>query len=103
MPGVATVNSYASAPEIFARSRNSSLDKPEGTLWRIDVALDGQVLKSNQVQYGVVPEDKDGVSQSVPDSQDTPPEALQSGEDYYLYVLADIAVPLSRCIFTYSK
>lgn len=80
-----------------------NLDKPEGTLWRIDVALDGQVLKSNQVQYGVVPEDKDGVSQSVPDSQDTPPEALQSGEDYYLYVLADIAVPLSRCIFTYSK
>ena len=29
------------------------------------------------------------------------PAALVSGTQYYLYALADIGVPITRCLFTY--
>ncbi|MEZ4454165.1 MAG: hypothetical protein R3B09_32220 [Nannocystaceae bacterium] len=71
------------------------LDLPQGTLWRLDVAWDQPAVRSGEVGYGDVPA---GTSQRLPD--DTSPPALTPGSTYYLYVLADIAVPITRCLFT---
>ncbi len=72
-----------------------NLDLPEGTLWRIDVPSVGNPVASGTVRYGVVPT---GMSQRFPESG--PPAALTSGKTYYLYVLADIIIPITRCTFT---
>lgn len=72
-----------------------NLDLPEGTLWRIDVPVDGTPVSSGAVRYGVVPT---GLSQRFPASGQ--PDALRSGRTYYLYVLADIIIPITRCLFT---
>ncbi|MFL5353472.1 hypothetical protein [Archangium sp.] len=71
-----------------------NLDLPEGTLWRIDVPADGTPVASGSVRYGVVPA---GMSQRFPASGS--PATLTSGKTYYLYVLADIIVPVTRCLF----
>lgn len=68
-----------------------NLDTPMGTQWRIDVPwLNGTPIESGTVKYGVVPE---GLTQRVA------PSALVSGQQYYLYVLQDIAIPVTRCLF----
>ncbi len=72
-----------------------NLDLPAGTRWRIDVPPDRSAMRSGQVRYGVVP---DGVGQRAPASGSPP--ALVAGTQYYLYVLADVAVPITRCLFT---
>ena len=71
-----------------------NLDLPDGTLWRVDVPPAGQPLTSG-LTYGSVPA---GTSQVAP-AAGAPP-ALVSGSDYYLYVLFDVAQPLTRCLFT---
>ncbi|MEW5737871.1 MAG: hypothetical protein AB1938_03035 [Myxococcota bacterium] len=73
-----------------------NLDLPQGTLWRLDVPVEGTPLKSTKVTYGVIPA---GVSQAFP-PMNVPPTRLQSGKQYYLYVLADIGIPNTRCLFT---
>jgi hypothetical protein len=70
-----------------------NLDLPEGTLWRLDVPPDAQPLESG-VPYGEVPA---GVTQRFPEAGAA--VALESGETYYLYVLLDVGVPLTRCLF----
>jgi hypothetical protein len=73
-----------------------NLDVPMGSLWRIDVPwLDGTPIESGSVKYGVTPE---GLTQRVPATG--APAALESGKSYYLYVLQDIAIPVTRCLFT---
>lgn len=72
-----------------------NLDTPAGTRWRIDVPHTGQPVASGTVRFGVVPQ---GFVQKVP-AQGAPP-ALESGRTYYLYALADVAQPNSRCLFT---
>lgn len=72
-----------------------NLDTPRGTLWRIDVPFTGSPINSG-IRYGVVPP---GTSQLVPAMNAAPP-ALQSGRQYYLYVLQDVAIPITRCTFT---
>jgi hypothetical protein len=72
-----------------------NLDLPEGTLWRLDVSPDAAPVESG-ITYGSTP---DGTSQHTP-AQGAPP-ALVSGQTYYLYALADIYQPLTRCLFTY--
>ncbi len=73
-----------------------NLDVPAGTKWRIDVPWEaGTPFESGTVTYGVVPE---GLVQQVPTSG--PPPALESGKQYYLYVLQDIVIPITRCLFT---
>ncbi|MEM9194379.1 MAG: proteinase inhibitor, partial [Myxococcota bacterium] len=72
-----------------------NLDLPEGTLWRIDVPPTAMPIES-PVAYGVVPE---GSSQRFP-ADDGTPKTLVSGNRYYLYVLADILLPVTRCVFT---
>jgi hypothetical protein len=71
-----------------------NLDLPEGTIWRIDVAHTDPAL-DGPVTYGVVPS---GASQAFP--VESSAEPLVSGRTYYLYVLRDIYVPLTRCLFT---
>jgi hypothetical protein len=71
-----------------------NLDLPDGTIWRIDVAHTDPAL-DGPVTYGVVPV---GATQAFP--AETSAEPLVSGRTYYLYVLRDIYVPLTRCLFT---
>jgi hypothetical protein len=69
-------------------------DLPEGTIWRLDVPLQAQTIAS-PLAYGAVPQ---GAMQQLP--KDAMPIELLVGETYYLYVLADVGVPLTRCLFT---
>ncbi|ATB33757.1 hypothetical protein [Melittangium boletus] len=73
-----------------------NLDLPEGTLWRIDVPEGGAPFESGTVRYGAIPQ---GLSQRFPAAGE--PSALTHGKAYYLYVLADIIQPVTRCVFTY--
>jgi MYXO-CTERM domain-containing protein len=68
---------------------------PEGTIWRVDLPMDGDPVPSGTVRYGEVPE---GMTQAWPLDGGAPP--LEMGKDYYLYAAADIMYPISRCIFT---
>ncbi len=72
-----------------------NLDQPEGTVWRIQVPYSKGPVESGALKYGVVP---DGFEQFAPATGAAP--ALTSGKKYYLYVLADIALPNARCLFT---
>lgn len=72
-----------------------NLDTPEGTLWRIDLPAEGSPVSSETIRYGEVPA---GMTQVFPASG--APAALVDGQDYYLYVSADVLMPISRCIFT---
>ena len=71
-----------------------NLDLPDGTVWRLDVDYREEALSSG-IQYGSEPM---GAFQYWPDSGQAP--QLTSGQTYFLYVLADIYVPLTRCLFT---
>ncbi|NUQ77983.1 MAG: proteinase inhibitor [Polyangiaceae bacterium] len=74
-----------------------NLDLPEGTLWRIDVSPADKPLKSGEVRYGDVPQ---GKKQAFPSSG--APKELEPGKQYYLYAAADVMVPITRCLFTFS-
>lgn len=73
-----------------------NLDLPAGTRWRVDIPWDGESLTSGSVRYGTIPA---GARQALP--AEGSPAALEPGKTYYLYVLADIAVPITRCLFTF--
>ena len=75
-----------------------NLDRPDGTLWRIDVPSDGTPMASETVRYGEVPS---GTLQRLP-ADDAPPPALEAGREYYLYVTKDVIQPVTRCLFTYE-
>ncbi|MBK9266378.1 MAG: hypothetical protein IPM54_42155 [Polyangiaceae bacterium] len=75
-----------------------NLDLPTGTIWRLDVPPDGKSVRSGQLRYGELPA---GTSQAFP--LDGAPAPLETGKTYYLYVLADIAQPITRCTFEYGK
>jgi hypothetical protein len=72
-----------------------NLDIPAGTLWRVDVPVTGNPMSSGTVRYGVLP---NGQIQKFP--QEMAPTALESGKSYYLYATADVAIPITRCLFT---
>ncbi|MFZ6185925.1 proteinase inhibitor [Nannocystis pusilla] len=74
-----------------------NLDLPEGTLWRVEVPWDSSPMPSRSVRYGELPE---GARQAFP--KDGSPAVLKAGSTYYLYVLADIGVPITRCLFNYG-
>jgi len=74
-----------------------NLDLPDGTLWRVDVPWDEDtVMFSGEVRYADVPA---FAGQRFPAGGD--PQALVEGQQYYLYVTADVGIPLTRCLFTY--
>jgi hypothetical protein len=74
-----------------------NLDLPEGTLWRLDVPPDGQSLASGEVRFGEVP---GGMKQSFP--QSGAPSPLEPNKAYYIYAAADVMVPITRCLFTFT-
>jgi hypothetical protein len=88
---------YVYVLEASARSPTvpPNLDLPEGTVWRLDVPESGTPVGSGTVRYGVVPE---GLSQRSPELGAVMP--LVSGRQYYLAVMADVLVPITRCLFT---
>ncbi|KYG01460.1 proteinase inhibitor [Sorangium cellulosum] len=73
-----------------------NLDLPEGTIWRLDVPSSAEPMKSG-IAYGEVPA---STKQGYP--ADGPPEELVPGTKYYLYVLADVGIPITRCLFEIS-
>lgn len=70
-----------------------NLNLPDGTIWRIDVPPTGTPLEPG-IRYGVVTA---GTRQRFPDAG--APAPLVAGRTYYLYVLADVAIPITRCLF----
>lgn len=72
-----------------------NFDLPEGTKWRIDVDHNDEPLQSGAITYGIVP---GGARQYFPRNRQVP-ETLVPGQNYYLYVLNDIAVVVERCLF----
>ena len=92
---------YGAARYLYVLSANAdnpgvppNLDLPDGTLWRVDVANDGVPIQPG-VAYGVVP-DSVGVFQRYPFEAE--PEPLVAGAQYYIYALADVGVPIVRCL-----
>lgn len=75
-----------------------NLDLPTGTIWRLDVAPDAKSVRTGKLHYGELPT---GTSQAFPSNG--APAPLEAGKTYYLYVLADIAQPITRCTFVYGK
>lgn len=70
-----------------------NFDNPDGVLWRLDVMPNAEAL-SPGIMYGEVPE---GTYQVTPDNGTAP--ALVSGQEYHLYILRDILVPICNCLF----
>lgn len=73
-----------------------NLDLPEGTLYRIDVRASAAPLTSGFKLDTALP----GVQKRAPEG-DLPD--LQIGETYRLYVLKDVGLPTTNCIFTYGE
>jgi hypothetical protein len=71
-----------------------NLDLPMGTVWRLDILPNGQPIESG-ISFGQIPTT---AIQQFP--REGMPSALVSGNQYYLYVLRDIAIPITRCLFT---
>ncbi|MDI3287491.1 proteinase inhibitor [Polyangium sp. 15x6] len=70
-----------------------NLDLPEGTLWRLDVPWTAAPVKSG-ITYGeILPNTRQG------HPADGSPEKLVPGTKYYLYVWADVGIPITRCLF----
>ena len=74
-----------------------NLDKPDGTIWRIDTVPPAVPMKTREVTFGEVPE---GHQQKIP--ADGAPTGLVAGESYVLFAFADIGVPMTRCVFTFG-
>lgn len=86
---------YVLGPDAANPGVPPNLDLPGGTLWRMDVPSDKAAVATATVLYG---EPGPGLTQGFPEVGT--PTPLQPGQNYYLYVLADIGVPITRCLFT---
>jgi hypothetical protein len=73
-----------------------NLDKPDGTLWRLDVLASAAPLPPG-FSYGQTPP---GSFQMLPEQGAAP--ALERGTTYQLAVLKDVGVPLANCLFTFG-
>lgn len=74
-----------------------NLDRPAGTVWRLDVTPDADALAAG-VAYGTTPE---GSFQDTPARTRAP--ALVKGTKYTLVALRDVGVPLTSCNFTFGE
>ena len=70
-----------------------NMDQPAGTLWLVQVPWTATPLDSG-LSYGAI---SGAMQQRLPVSGQAP--ALKAGQSYYLYVLKDIGIPITRCIF----
>ncbi|MEC9466169.1 MAG: proteinase inhibitor [Myxococcota bacterium] len=73
-----------------------NLDMPDGVLWRFNVSPSEDAVAEG-FKYGEVPT---SATQVFP--AEGAPDALQRGKEYYLYVMKDIAIPITRCLFTFE-
>ena len=73
-----------------------NLDRPEGTLWRLDVLPSSEPLESG-FHYATTP---DGTFQDWPASSPAP--LLQPGKIYHFTALRDVGVPIANCLFVFG-
>ncbi len=73
-----------------------NLDRPEGTLWRLDVPPSAAGVASG-FRYGTTPAD---TYQTIPERGTAP--ALERGKRYQLYVLRDVGIPVANCVFEFG-
>ena len=71
-----------------------NLDVPNGTRWLVEVPFTAEPFASG-VAFGRLPSN---ATQRVPATG--APAALTPGATYYLYVLEDVGIPITRCTFT---
>jgi hypothetical protein len=74
-----------------------NLDVPAATRWLVEVPFTAQPFASG-VTYGTPPP---SATQRVP-AAGAPP-ALSPGATYYLYVLEDVGIPITRCTFAVPR
>jgi hypothetical protein len=72
-------------------------DRPEGTLWRLDVPADQPAVASGLL-YGTT---QRGTLQVLPERSAAP--ALEQGVRYQLFVQLDVGVPLANCLFGFGE
>lgn len=84
---------YVMASDSKAPVVPPNLDEPVGTLWFVQVPTKAEPMASG-LAYGQL---SGAMQQRLPTQGQ--PAALQSGLTYYLYVLKDIGVPVTRCLF----
>jgi hypothetical protein len=70
-----------------------NLDQPAGTIWFVDVPNTAAPFNTG-IKYGELTGD---MRKRVPSGA---APALSTGQTYYLYVLSDIGIPVTRCLFT---
>lgn len=84
-----------------AGSRNPgvppNLDRPDGTLWRLDVLPSASALDSGLL-YGTTPP---GSYQDTPAQGPAP--ALVKGQTYQITALLDVGLPTTNCLFVYGE
>lgn len=75
-----------------------NLDRPAGTVWRLDVLPSAAAVESG-LRYGTTP--------GTGSYQDTPAEglapSLTKGRTYFLHVLHDMGLPITSCTFVYGE
>ncbi len=77
-----------------------NLDKPIGTLWRLDASSFLKGFYSNSIKYGEVP--KNG-TQTIPDPARFPAlKTLELGKNYRIVVQLDVAFPVTNCVFKFG-
>lgn len=74
-----------------------NLDRPAGTVWRLDVLPSADPVESG-LAYGTTP---DGSYQDTPAA--TPAPALVKGRTYLLTALRDVGLPVTSCTFVYGE
>ncbi len=72
-----------------------NLDRPKGTLWRLDAGADNPPIISG-ITYGETPA---GTFQTVPERSRAP--ELKPGKTYQLYVLYDVGIAVTNCLFKF--
>ncbi|MBK6461196.1 MAG: hypothetical protein IPF92_09335 [Myxococcales bacterium] len=74
-----------------------NLDRPQGTVWRLDVLPSAEALESG-LRYGTTP---------AGSYQDTPSEgfapSLVKGKTYQLTALRDVGLPTTSCLFVFGE
>jgi hypothetical protein len=74
-----------------------NLDRPEGTLWRLDV-LPSKAGLASGFAYGTTPR---GSFQDTPAAAPAP--ALVRGRTYQLTALLDVGIPIVNCLFVFGE
>lgn len=74
-----------------------NLDRPQGTVWRLDVLPSADALPSG-LAYGTTPA---GSYQDTPAQGAAP--ALVKGRTYQLTALRDVGLPITSCLFVFGE